>query len=198
MRRLYLLTAFLTALVAGNSAFAEGLVNAVSFQPFPAGSAVFVRPMDNSDQNMILLSDFERALKKNGYTISKDADLILTFETRDSAGSWTGGGTNPFIELSNNHDQSGVNAPRVHFNLFNSARGGLLNPDRQEKTRTVTPSRFRIDVTLDDKTNGQRLWQGWSSADIDIRANSATTRAMIPVIVEGFGKNVKEKTFPLH
>jgi len=198
VRRLYLLTAFLTALVAGNSAFAEGLVNAVSFQPFPAGSAIFVRPMDNSDQNMVLLSDFERALKKNGYTISKDADLILTFETLDTAGSWTGGGTNPFIELSNNHDQSGVNAPRVHFNLFNSARGGLLNPDRQEKTRTVTPSRFRIEVTLDDKTNGKRLWQGWSSADIDIRANSATTRAMIPVIVEGFGKNVKEKTFPLH
>ncbi|NQU59891.1 MAG: hypothetical protein HQ512_02070 [Rhodospirillales bacterium] len=197
MKRFCLLSAFLLSLAAGTSAFAEGLVNAVSFQPIPAGSAIFVRPLDNSDQNLVLLADFEKALKKKGYTISKDADLILTFETLDSAGSWTGGGTNPFIELSNNHDQSGVKAPRVHFNLFNSARGGLLNPDRQEKTRTVTPSRFRIDVTLDDKTNGKRLWQGWSSSDIAISVNPSATRTMIPVIIDGLGKNVKEKSFPL-
>ena len=153
--------------------------------------------MDNSDQNLVLQKDFERALRKKGYKVSKDAPLILTFETRDSGGSWSGGGPNNIVELSNNPDQTGVNAPRVRFNLFNSARGGLLNPARKERTRTVSPSLFRIDVTIDDKTNGKRLWQGWSSAELGLSTNRALRRAMIPTIIDGLGKTVKKQSFPL-
>lgn len=193
----YLAVFFSVWVAAATAVYAEGLLNAVSFSPVPAGSAIFVRPLDNSDRNLVLQKDFERTLKRKGYTVSKDADLILTFETRDTAGSWTGGGPNRFVELSNNHDQSGVNAPRVHFNLFNSARGGILNPDRKEATRAVTPSSFRIDVTLDNKTNGKRLWQGWSSADIGAASNRGMTRAMIPVLVDGLGQTIKQQTFPL-
>ena len=198
LRSVTFLAVFVSALVAATAAVnAEGLMNAVSFSPIPAGSEIFVRPMDNSDRNLILQKDFKRTLKRKGYTVTKDADLILTFETRDTAGSWTGGGPNRFIELSNNHDQSGVNAPRVRLNLFNSARGGILNPDRKEATRTVTPSSFRIDVTLDSKTDGKRLWQGWSSADIGAASNRRMTRAMIPVLIEGLGQTIKQQTFPL-
>ena len=142
-------------------------------------------------------ADFERALKQKGYTVSKDATLILTFETRDASGSWTGGGANPLVELTNNHDQSGVQAPRVRLNLFNSARGGLLNPERSRPTRMVTPSRFRIDATIDDKTDGKRLWQGWSSTDVGPGDNRTLTRAMIPILVEGLGQTIRQKTFEL-
>ncbi len=197
MKRLSFLAVFISALLTASAVYADGFLSAVSFQPLPAGSAIFVRPLDNSDHNLVLQGDFERALKKKGYSVSKDAPLILSFETLDSGGSWTGGGSNRFVELSNNHDQTGVNAPKVRFNLFNSTRGGILNSKRKEKTRTVTPSRFQIDVTLDDKTNGKRLWQGWSSADIGLRNNRAMTRVMIPVIVDGLGKTVQQKSFPL-
>ena len=158
---------------------------------------MFVRPLDNSDQNIALQAEFERELKQKGYTVSRDATLIFSFETRDASGAWTGGGPNPFVELSNNHDQTGVNAPQVRFNLFNSNRGGILNPDRIDRTRTVTPSRFRIDVTIEDKTNGKRLWQGWSTADIGIGTTRVMSRSMIPAIVNGLGKTVKKKSFPL-
>ncbi len=188
---------FLASALAAAGVRADGLMNAVSYQPLPSGAAIFVRPMDNSDQNLTLQKDFEHALKRKGYTISETADLILTFETRDAAGAWTGGGPNPFIELSDNHDQTGVNAPRVRFNLFNSSRGGLLNPDRTETTRMVTPSRFRIDATIDDKTNGKRLWQGWSTTDIGAGGAGNLTRAMVPVLVDVVGQTVRRKSFPL-
>lgn len=188
---------FLVSALAAAGVRADGLMNAVSYQPLPPGSAIFVRPMDNSDQNLRLQKDFEHALKRKGYTISENADLILTFETRDAAGAWTGGGPNPYVELSDNHDQTGVNAPRVRFNLFNSARGGLLNPDRIQTTRMVTPSRFRIDATIDDKTNGKRLWQGWSTTDIGASGARDLTRAMVPVLVDVVGQTVRRKSFPL-
>ena len=197
MKRIGLLTAFALALTAATAAFADGQINAVSFQPLPQGSSLFVRPLDNSDHNLVLQKDFERVLRQKGYTVSKDAALILTFETRDTAGSWSGGGPNRLVELSNNPDQTGIEAPQVRLNLFNSARGGLLNPDRRELTRTVTPSSFRIDVTIDDKSNGKRLWQGWSSADIGPGDNRKMTRNMIPILVNSLGQTVRQKSFPL-
>lgn len=198
VKRFGFTTVFLSAyMLAATAAYGDGLMNAVSYQPLPAGSSIFVRPLDNSDHNLVLKADFERALKQKGYTVSKDATLILTFETRDAAGSWTGGGNNRLVELTNNHDQSGVDAPRVHLNLFNSARGGLLNPERSRPTRMVTPSRFRIDATIDDATDGKRLWQGWSTTDIGAGDSRALTRAMIPILVEGLGKTIRQQTFEL-
>ncbi len=198
MRIMTFLAVFVTALMSALSAVkAEGMISAVSFLPVPAGSEIFVRPLDNSDSNLVLQKDFERALKSKGYTIGKDATLILTFETRDDSGAWVGGGENRFVELSNNSDQSGVNAPRVHLNLFNSRRGGLLNPDRKDVTRTVTPSSFRIDVTIDDKSNGKRMWQGWGSASIRVSGNRETSRKMVPVLVDGLGQTIRRKTFSL-
>ena len=194
----YLSVFFLVSALAAAGVRADGLMNAVSYQPLPPGSAIFVRPMDNSDQNMRLKKDFEYALKRKGYTISENANLILTFETRDAAGAWTGGGPNPYIELSDNHDQTGVNAPQVRFNLFNSSRGGLLNPDRTETTRMVTASSFRIDATIDDKTNGKRIWQGWSTTDIGAGGARNLMRAMIPVLVDVVGQTVRQKSFPLN
>lgn len=185
----------LSTLAAGVRA--DGLMNAVSYRPLPLGSAIFVRPMDNSDQNLTLQKDFENALRRKGYTISESADLILTFETRDAAGAWTGGGPNPYIQLSDNHDQTGINAPRVRFNLFNSSRGGLFNPDRIETTRMVTASSFRIDANIDDKTNGKRLWQGWSTTDIGPGGARDLMRAMVPVLVNIVGQTVRRKSFPL-
>ncbi|MBT7943578.1 MAG: hypothetical protein HN719_09515 [Alphaproteobacteria bacterium] len=196
MRKLTFLAVVLSLIASGASTLrAEGIISAVSFLPVPAGSAISVRPLDNSDHNLILQKDFEDALKNKGYAIKDDATLILTFETRDDTGAWSGGGENSYVELSNNSDQSGTNAPRVRFNLFNSSRGGILNPNRRESTRTVTPSSFRIDVTVDDKSNGKRMWQGWSSAGSRVGTSQETSRNMIPILVDGLGQTIRQKTY---
>ena len=198
MRIIPFLTVFIFSFIyTTSSPQADGLVSAVSFSPLASGSAISVRPLDNTDSNMILKKDFELALKSKGFKIGRDEALILTFETIDESGAWIGGGENLIIELSNHDDQSGTDLPRVHLNLFNSRRGGILNPKRLEKTRTVTPSSFRIDVTIDKKANGKRIWQGWSSINSRIGDNQKPSRKMVSVLVESLGQNISRKPFSL-
>lgn len=198
MKRIGSLAAFVCALVTmAQAASADGIMSAVAYQALPPGTSLTVRPLDNSDHNMVLKADFERALRAKGFKIANDAKLVFTFETMDSAGAWTGGGPQPFVELSNNPDQTGIEAPRVHFNLFNTRRGGILNPDKSEATRMVTPSKFRLDATIDSLTDGSRLWHGWGSIDIGPDDNREMTRALIPVMVDGVGHTVRQQKFPV-
>ena len=83
MKRIGLLSAFFFFLIAATAAIADGQINAVSFQPLPQGSSLFVRPLDNSDHNLVLQKDFARVLRQKGHTVSREPALILTFETRD-------------------------------------------------------------------------------------------------------------------
>lgn len=198
MRKFQFLTVFTLVLILGTSGpRAEGLVSGVSFLPIPSGSAMSVRPLNNSDSNLILQKDFELALKERGFKIGGDEALVLTFETIDVSGAWIGGGENYLIELSNHDDQSGIEAPRFHFNLFNSERGGMLNFNRKEKTHTVTPSKFRIDVTIDKKHNGKRIWHGWSSTTSHIGKDLENSRKMISVLVNSLGQNISHRSFSL-
>jgi len=196
--RIQLLAISLLALLLGPSALkAEGLISTVSFLPIPSGSTISVRLLDNSDSNLVLQKDFEQALIKKGYLIGKDGTFLFTFETRDFAGAWAGGGENRFIEWSNHDDQSGIEAPRVHINLFNSKRGGILNSSHKDMTRIVTPSSFQIKVTVDNKSNGKRIWEGRGSVSSHIGSNQETSRKVIPVLVESLGQTVSRKTFSL-
>jgi hypothetical protein len=198
LRKILFLTVFiLTQFLGISGPRSEGLVSGVSFLPIPIGSAISVRPLDNSDSNLILQKDFELALKKRGFKIGSDEALVLTFETIDVSGAWVGGGENFIIELSNHDDQSGIEAPRVHFNLFNSKRGGMLNFNRKEKTLTVTPSSFQIDVTIDKKNNGNRIWHGWSSTTSHIGKNQENSRKMVSVLIKSLGQNISRKSFVL-
>ncbi len=176
------------------AAAADGRLNAVAYQEIPAGTALMVRPLDNSDHNLLLKADFERALRSKGYTISQDAKVAFTFETMDTAGAWTGSGPNPFVELSNNPDQTGVEAPQVRFNLFNTRRGGILNPERTETTRMVTPSSFRIDATIDSLTDGRRFWHGWGIVNVGADDSRERSRALVPPLVDGIGKTIRQQS----
>ena len=188
---------FFLTLISPSAAKSEGLISAVSFLPLPTNSVIYLRSLDNSDSNLLLKNNFKEALISKGFTIGEDGDLVLTFETRDEAGAWAGGGENRFIEWSNHDDQSGVDAPRVHLNLFNSQRGGIFNSNRKDITRIVTPNSFNIEVTIDKKSNGNRIWQGWSKISAQNTSNNEASRKMVLVLVESLGRTFSSKSFSL-
>ena len=90
----------------------------------------------------------------------------------------------------------GENA-KAKFNVYNSETGGLFNRGRSGTTIT-TPSRYRLDVTIDDRTNGKRLWQGWSEANLNASDVLTLTRRMVPVIVDGLVQTIRRRLFPLN
>ena len=174
-----------------------GLFNAVAFRPLPDGAAVRVRPLDNSDENLALQQEFERELTARGHTVSENAPLVITFEVRDEIGAWSTRDRRTVLELEGRGDSLGGHDHKARLNLFDSDRGGILNQGRGSGTSITTPSEYRIDATIDDRTNGRRLWQAWVTADLGYSDGPTLTRAMIPVIIGNLGKTVKRQPFEL-
>lgn len=178
----------------------QGMVNAVAFADVPAGATIEVDPLDDSRDSLALVEEFERRLRASGYEIADDANLVLSFEMRDLKGSWTGGGTNSFLELRNTDDHTGTDMPEVRLNLYKTDKGGLINrleDERPEGTRQIASSEVRLDVTLDNRSNGKRLWQAWSVIDIGASDDIGRKKRMVAPLIDVFGETARQQNFPI-
>jgi len=182
-----------TVLIPDAARAGEGIVNGIKFRDLAPGSAIKVEALDNSDINLALAKEFETKLAKRGFRISADADLILTFETHDLSGSWKGGDANRWLEFANNENHTGSRAPQVRLRLLETNKGGLLNREKPRGLRQVAASKQRIDVSLESRGDGKRLWQGWSAADIGAVDSLDRARAMIAPLVEAMGRTVRRQ-----
>jgi len=186
-----------TALAQSERASVEtGVLNAVAYQPLPTGTAIAVRPLDNSDINLALQKMFENALRDKGYTVTKDATLVFSFDTGGEIGAWSDAGRRSIIELQARGGRDGTEDAHAIVNIFNSTRGGLLNEGRGG-TSITTPSQVRVDATVEDRSNGQRLWHGWTIANLGYGDREALTRAMVPALADSLGRSATRQPFKL-
>lgn len=176
----------------------DGLLNAVAYKPLPHDQPISVRPLDNSDANLVIQKEFERQLASLGYVIRPDASLVLSFDTRDEIGAWSDDGRRTVLELEGHGGVIGGDSARARFNLFDSDRGGIVNEGRSSGTSIVTPSRYRLDVSIDDKQSGERLWQAWVTAELQQASGAALTKAMVPGVVRNLGTTVKNQAIDLY
>ena len=201
MKRFGILVMTLALLVAGRASAQnvdEGLLNAVAYKPLPAGVTIAVRLMDDSDENLVLQKRIEGELTAQGYSVSGDGTLILTFEIRDTVGAWSDAGRRSVLEFQYKSEEGiGGDNERLRLNLFDSAQGGVFNKGRDHGTSIVTASQYRIDATVDDRRNGERLWQAWATASLQQSDGPTLTRSMVPVMVNNLGKTVRRQTFQL-
>jgi hypothetical protein len=174
----------------------EGVLNAISYKAFPANQPIAVRPLDNSDDNLEIQAEFERILRANGYVVNRDAPLVLSFDTEDRIGAWSDGSRRTVLELEGHGGVIGRDSARARFNIFDSQRGGIVN-ERPGNTNIVTPSRYRLNVSVDETSSGERLWRGWATADLQQNSGAALTKAMVPVLVKNLGATVKSEPFDL-
>lgn len=186
-------------LLAASDSWADGTVNAVSYLPLPAGQPIYLRAMDNSDENMMLKKEFEDALTAKGYRIDKDATLVLTFETRREIGTGGSGGQRTVMEIeargSSNHGGSGdPDEAKMRLNLVDTGRGGIFN--QGPASGRGNPTQARIDLTLDDRQGKRRVWQGWATGEVESAGGFALNRAMIAPLVNSLGRTVRRESFP--
>lgn len=172
----------------------EALVTAVAYRPLPEARSVEVCTLDDSEHNLALQKEFERVLLTNGYQVAVDGNLILTFETRDEIGAWVDEGRRTVLELRGQTGPDDTEHASVRFNIFDSRRGGIIN-EGEGGTAIMTPSRYRLEVNVDDRSNGRRVWQGWSVADLGHGDTLELGRAMVRLIVENLGKTISRETF---
>ena len=176
-----------------------GVLNAVVFKPLPAGAPILVRPLNDTDENLAIKKDIEAALTTRGYTLGTDPKgIVLSFETRSQPGYWTSTRRRKFVELEGTAG-TGTRAgkkSRGLVNLYDSQQGAVLNKGNPS---VVTPAAtfYRLDVNIDDKTQGKSLWRAWAVANLAEGNTVTLAKAMVPAIVDNIGESAKEQAFKL-
>ena len=175
-----------------------GLLQAVSLQALPRDVPILVRPLDDNQRSLDLKRDFETALKDRGFGVTEESSqLVFSFEISSRLGTALDSPQRTFVEVEGNTGSGSdtTEESKAMLNLFNSHRGGVFNEGRRRFASTTT-SRYRLDVDIDNKATGKRLWQAWAMADLsDVNATTAAER-IVPAIVARVGETVRE-TFDL-
>jgi len=178
----------------------EGHLNAVSNKPLPAAPEFAVRALDDSDEALDLKLRFENELKARGYRLNPSAELVMTFEIVDELGAYTYTDRRYFVELHAQGSRSGGEDAQARFNVFDSKTGGILNQGGGGGTKIVTPTKYRLKVTVDGPAGPGRLeryWQGWMTGTLGASDNLTLIQAMVAPLVDNVGKTVRNETFPL-
>ena len=176
---------------------ADGVLSAVSYQPLPPSLRVEVRTFDDSDANLEIQQEFERALRAKGVTISDDAPLVFNFEVSDQLGMLSRSGDRYVFSFETSGGRGGGENTEARVNVFNSQSGGLLNKGAGQG-RVSKPSVYRMDVNIEDRSSGKRLWEAWAEADLIAGNNRDLTRRMVPVIVQHIGGTAKSESFKVY
>ncbi len=174
----------------------QGTLNAVAFDRLPDERVIAVRSLDDSEDNLALKAHIEAVLRSRGFGVTEGAArLVLTFQTSAVVGAWDDR-SGALIEAQRYHDETiRKDLDSYMLNLFNSRKGSLL--ERPGPPTRVQPSQYRLDATLDDRSTGRRVWQGWMVAALQRGAPELLVRAMVPPLIDSVGTTVRSQAFEL-
>jgi len=194
---LVVMLGLLAGLTGAPAAHAEdGLLNALSIRPLPDDKNIQVQTLDDSDENLQLAAEISKQLEAKGYTISKTAELILNFETRDQIGEWDSGPDRHVLSLEAHGGGTGGETQKARVNVFDSSTGGLLNKGANDKGPSLKASKYRLEMTVETRSDGKTLWRGWTVADLNAGAGPELTKKMIAPLVQALGETVRSQSFP--
>ena len=171
----------------------EAILNAVSHGTLPPGAVIVVRPFDNSEANMSVKVEFERVLRKAGHQVGDRGPVMLSFDTRDRVDAWTNRDRRYLLELQGQGGPIGRDEASVKLNLYDSATGGVLNRGQGGGTSIVTPSSYRMDVTLEMTESAEVLWQAWITADLQHSDALSLTKSMVAPVIRSLGSTVRRQ-----
>ncbi len=177
----------------------NAVLSARDYVPLPAGAAVTVVALDDTDRNLRIKEVIEGALRTRGYTVADDAPLILEFEVREVVGSSVaeeGGGIVQF--RSRIGGRFGGDEQRVRVSVFSTSRDSLLTgrrSARRDDGRPRTTRRLHIDMVVNRAEGRQRLWEGRAAADLGRGDVLVTARALAPRLVDALGETAGPRFF---
>ena len=201
MRR-FVAVAF-TFLLAGQALAEDGLEGrfaATAFGAIEPRARLRIELLDDSDLNLRLLEDFERALTGLGYAITGDGDYELTFVTEEITDVArygdstifrlqvdTQGGANP-----NTKQRGGTEARTT---LWSSTQNSLFA--RRASSRSGQPL-LRMEVEVRALADKPRIVWAARAETLTRRSDFyALFQQMVPVLTESIGQTVAEDTIIL-
>lgn len=176
----------------------SGVLNAVRYQPLPAGTSLKVRALDNSDENLATVEKIAQSLRLNGYGVEDSAIYVLTIETEGEAGVFSSSDDRHLVELSRNDGTTQSEETRLRLNLYDSAQGGVLNEDASPRAPSIVKrGEFTLLARIENRLNGRQHWEAWLTADQPGIGRSRLVDSMIPPLVGAIDRSVQAESFPI-
>lgn len=173
---------------------APGRAASVSFRPMASGTAVAVRPLDDSPLNLKIAARMTQALRERGLSVTDKATLLLEFETAtESAASPLprGAAVEPRrVDIGRERDLGRSDAVDARVDVYSNARSSLLTGVR----RPDTDLRYVLRATLADRAGGPRIWEGWSEYGA-LASDDERIYAAMAVILAGMIGQTTEQRF---
>jgi hypothetical protein len=181
MRLRFLGSAIVVLLTAASAAAqAPSEVTAVAYRELPAGLAVQVQLLDDSDLNLQVRDMIVEQLTAQGYTVSDTAPFLLQVETQTAAESDQGPSLGSFEATDEEAE--------IRMNLWSNSQDSLLNPQEEDG---ATGSRYRISLGLYDGRDGRYYWRGAVSSALEDGDPASASRDMVSALLAHFGDTAR-------
>jgi hypothetical protein len=170
---------------------ADGTVNTSSLRPLPPGTAVTVKPWDNSEDTVDLTRFIEDQLRTRGYTLGGANAVVLKFSTSESLGQLSTGPQRQLVEIDGQAGTSSENEAQVRLNLFSTDKGGVFN---QGRPQTKVASTQTLEMSI-DRPDGQRLWLGEATGKLINQDRRQSVRVLVGPLLDNIGKTARSQPF---
>ena len=156
----------------------NGVITARAYDNFAPNSVVAVAPRDDTDLNLRLAREFERALTDAGYRQGEPADLILAFETEYQSGA----AGQPLVDVFGRYGSEG------------GARdfGARIRLPAARRSADRGGDRFRMSVEL-HPADGAAVWAAVASTTQPRLDRFRAGRAMAEELVTVLGETVDDR-----
>lgn len=156
-----------------------------SSQPIPAGTTVQVRALDNSPAN-IRLARVVRDAVRGRMAVADTSAIVLTFEVE----------TNPIAVRQRERRDVDEQGHFYQFSLPLRPGPTAPAPPRADPGPQAS-TQFVLSITIDDRRNGQRLWEGRAYYSGQPEDEEAAFQTMIRILAEQIGRTVRVRAFRL-
>lgn len=175
-----------------------------SFGSLPSSLSLRVEPLDNSDLNLRLRGAFVAELTKRKVRVSeRSGNLVLSFATETrAAGRGPEGpvfGRSPGGSTTETEIGASARAKREDesvANVWSTTQPSVLTGRRESLAGGTLPLHV-VNVTIDDRSTGKRLWQGHASYRGSEDEGERIMAGLVAVLAERLGKNIREERFAL-
>ncbi len=169
----------------------DGTVNASSLRPMPQGTAVTVKPWDNSEDTVDLAHFIEDQLRLRGYTFGGANAVVLKFSMSEHLGQLSTGPQRQLVEIDGQAGTASDNEAQVRLNLFSSDKGGVFN---QGRPQTKVNSTQTLEMSI-DRADGQRLWLGEATGKLVNQDRRQSVRILVGPLLDNIGKTARSLPF---
>lgn len=167
-----------------------GRVTTSSFAPVETGSAILVRALDDSPDNLRLKDNIESALTSRRWRVQRAGGALrLDFEIEYQPMGSRVPGTSRLVR------PGPITEPEGAFRRGTQTENTVVVGDPPDGRGGL---RYVLSATIHDQATGRQLWQGEASYDGVPSDEQAVLRAMIPILLDRIGKTVRREPFRLN